>query len=101
MKLKRNIIGLSLVLQHQAVEFSKDLTYKEPSVEIVNCQVCQLCVKGVTVVKVLWNNLIVRECIWETRAMMRVVYLNLFQFWFVPPSVIKFEDEFFYKEGRL
>ena len=86
MKLKRNIIGLSLVLQHQAVEFSNDL---------INCQVCQLRVKGGTVVKVLWNNLIVRECIWETRAMMRVVYLNLFQFWFVPPSVIKFEDEFF------
>ena len=70
----------SHVLQPQAVELSKDLTYEEYPVVIVNRQVCQLHTKDIPMVKVLWSNHSAENCTWETEAMMWEAYPYLFQF---------------------
>ena len=92
--LRKYISNPSHVLQSQAVELSENLTYEQYPVEIVNRQVRQLRIKDIMMVKVLWSNHTTDDCTWETKAMMWVVYPYLFQFWFVPPLFIKFEDEF-------
>ena len=67
--------------QSQAVELSKDLTYEEFPVAIVDRQIRQLRTKEIPMVKVLWSNHTVKHCTWETEALMWEAYPYLFQFW--------------------
>ena len=59
---------------------SKDLTYKEYLVTIVDRQIRQLRTKKIPIVKVLWSNHTVKDCTWETEAIMWDAYPYLFQF---------------------
>ncbi|XP_025014409.1 uncharacterized protein LOC112536073 [Ricinus communis] len=77
--LRKCISDPSHVLQPQYVEVSKDLTYEEQPIMIVDTQVCQLHSKVISMVKVLWRNHSSKECIWETELEMRSLYLHLFQ----------------------
>ena len=70
----------SQVLQPQAVELREELTYEEYPVAIMDWQVHQLLTKDIPIVKVLQSNHTTEDCTWETEAMIRVVYLYLFQF---------------------
>ena len=65
--LRKFIVDPSYILQLQAVEFSKDLTYEEYPVAIVDRQVRQLHTKDIPMVKVLWSNHTAEDCTWETR----------------------------------
>ena len=78
--MRKYISDSSHVLQHQAFEFSKDLTYKEYSEAIVDRQVRQLRTKYILMVKVLRSNHTAEDCTRETEVMMWVVYPYLFQF---------------------
>ena len=62
----------------QAVEISEDLTYEEYHVAIVDRQVRQLRTKEIPMVKVLWSNLTVEDCTWETEGLMQESYPYLF-----------------------
>ena len=92
--LRKYIADPSHVFQPQAVELSKDLTYEEFPVAIVDRQIRQLRTKEIPMVKVLWSNHTAKHYTWETEALMREAYPYLIQFWFVPLLIIKFEDEF-------
>eukprot|EP00257_Ricinus_communis_P020026 XP_015579170.1 uncharacterized protein LOC107261825 [Ricinus communis] len=63
----------------QYVEVSKDLTYEEQLVMIVDSQVRQFRSKVILIVKVLRQNHSSEECIWETELEMRSLYIHLFQ----------------------
>ena len=78
--LRKYIADNSDVLQPQAVELSEDLTYEEYPVAILDRQGRQLRTKDIPMVKVLWSNYTVKDCTWETKAMMQVAYPHLFQF---------------------
>ena len=52
----------SHVLQPQAMKLSEDLTYKEYPVTIVDLHTRQLHMKGIPMVKVLWNDHTVEDC---------------------------------------
>ena len=92
--LRKYISDPSYVLKPQEVELSENLTYKEYPVAIVDRQVRQLHTRDIPTVKVLWSNHTVEDYAWETEAMMQMAYPYLFHSWFVPPLLIKFEDEF-------
>ena len=62
--LRKNTSDPSHEIQPQAVEFSKDLAYKEYPVTIVDRQIRQLSTKGIPMVKVLWSNLTAEDCTW-------------------------------------
>ena len=76
--LRKYIPDPSHVLQPQAVEISKDLTYEEYPVAIVDRQVRQLRTEEINMVKVLWSNHTVEDCTWETEALMQESYPYLF-----------------------
>ena len=79
--LRKYIADPSHVLQLQKVELSEDLTYVEFPVAIVDRQIRQLHTKEIPVVKVfLWSYHTVKDCTWETQAIMRDAYPYLFQF---------------------
>ena len=76
--LRKYIADPSHVLQPQPVELNKDLTYEKYLVAIVDRQVRQLRTKDIPMVKVLWSNHPIENCMWETEVMMRVAYPYLF-----------------------
>ena len=78
--LRKYIADHSHVLQPQTVELSKDLTYEEFPVAIVDRQIRQLRTKEIPMVKVLRSNHTSEDCMWETEALMRETYPYLFQF---------------------
>ena len=78
--LRKYISNLSHVLQPQAVELSEDLTYEEYPVAIVDRQVCQLRIKDIPMVKVLWSNHTIEYCTWKTKATMWLAYSYLSNF---------------------
>ena len=76
--LRKYIADPSQALPPQAVELSKDLTYEEYPVAIVDRQVHQLRTKDIPMVKVLWSNHTAEDYMWETKAMIWVAYPYLF-----------------------
>ena len=66
------------ILKLQAVELSEDLTYEEVPVAIVDRKIRQFRIKDIPMVKVLWSNHTMKDCTWETEAVMRVTYPYLF-----------------------
>ena len=64
--LRKYIADPSQALPPQAIELSKDLTYEEYPVAIVDWQVRQPRTKDIPMVKVLWSNHSVEDCVWET-----------------------------------
>ena len=76
--LKKYISDPSLVLQPQTVELTEDLTYKEYLLAIMDRQIRQLRTKEIPMVKVLWSNHTIEDCMWETETAMRDSYPYLF-----------------------
>ena len=76
--LRKYIPDPSHVLQLQMVELNEDLSYEKYPVAVVDHQVRQLRTKDITMVKVLWSNLSVKDCTWETEAEMKKTYPYLF-----------------------
>ena len=72
-----------------------DLTYEEESVKILDRKEKVLRTKTVPLVKVLWQYHDVREATWETEEKMRELYPKLFH------AGMNFENEFFFKKGRM
>ena len=72
--LRKYISDHSHVLQPQTMELSEDLTYEEYPVAIVDRQVRQLRTKEIPMLRVLWSNHTVKDCTWETEALMREAY---------------------------
>ena len=68
--LRKYIPDPSHVLQPQTIDISEDLTYEEYPVAIIDRQVCQLRIKEIPMVKVLWSNHTVEDCTWEMEAVM-------------------------------
>ncbi|CAL2238353.1 unnamed protein product [Prunus armeniaca] len=68
----------SYVLEHQPVELSEDLTYKEQPVQILDRKEQRLRSRSIPVVKVLWRSQAVEEATWEPEAQMRANYPYLF-----------------------
>ena len=66
--LRKYIADPSHVLQPQTVEISEDLTYEGYPMAIVDRPIRQLRTKEIPMVKVLWSNLTVEDCKWETEA---------------------------------
>ncbi|XP_050207532.1 uncharacterized protein LOC126656949 [Mercurialis annua] len=62
------------VIIPQSVEIDRELSYEEQPVEIVDAQVRKLRSKEIPMVKVLWRNNSIEECIWETESDMRSRY---------------------------
>ena len=60
------------------VELSENLMYEEYLVAIVDRQIRQLHTKEIPMVKVLWSNHTIEDCMWETEAAMRDSYPYLF-----------------------
>ena len=60
------------------MKLSEDLEYEEYPVAIVDQQVRQLRTKEIPMMRVLWNNHTIKDCTWETEAVMRDVYPYLF-----------------------
>ena len=69
--LRKYISDPSHVLQPQTVGLSEDLTYEEYPVVIVDRQIRQLRTNEIPMVKVLWSNHTVEDCMWEIEAAMR------------------------------
>ena len=76
--LRKYIPDPSHVFQPQAVELNEDLTYEEYPVTIIDRQIRQLRTQEIPRVKVLWSNHTVEDCMWETKAVMKVAYPYLF-----------------------
>ena len=91
----------SHVFQSETVGLSEALAYENFPVAMVDRQVVNSAPR-----KSLWWKFCgvitqLKTIRAKTEEMMQVTYHCLFHSWFVPPLFIKFEDEFFYKEGRL
>ena len=98
--LRKYILDPSQIFHPQTDELSKDLTYEDYPVARMVRQVCQLRIKDIPMVKVLWSNLTAEDCTWETEAMMRVAYPYFFNFDSYFLYLLNSRTNF-YKEGRL
>ncbi|XP_050222677.1 uncharacterized protein LOC130015277 [Mercurialis annua] len=62
---RKYVADPSRVIQPQVVDVSKELTYEERPVQIVDTQIRQLRTKRIPMVKVLWRSQFIEECTWE------------------------------------
>ena len=84
----------SHVVSSETIELKPDLTYEEEPVEILAREVKELRNKQIPLVKELWRNHNIEEAMWESEEVLRQQYPQLF-------NECNFEDEFFFKEGRV
>ncbi|XP_016675298.1 uncharacterized protein [Gossypium hirsutum] len=66
------------VISVEDVEVKLDLTFKEESIQILECNVKVLRKKSIPLVKVLWRNHSSEEDTWEPEEAMGQQYLHLF-----------------------
>ena len=77
--LRKCIGDPSRIVPVEDVQVTKDLTYEEVPISILDRQVKRLRNKDVASVKVLWRNQQVEEITWEAEEMMKSKYPHLFQ----------------------
>ncbi|XP_058004000.1 uncharacterized protein LOC131180665 [Hevea brasiliensis] len=65
--LRKFVSDLNKVISELDMKISKDLSYVEQPVQIVETQVRKLRNKEIPMVKVLWKHYKMEECTWETR----------------------------------
>ena len=76
--LRKYISDPSHVLEAPPIEINEDMSFEVQPVRIVDKRMKELRDKVIPMVKVLWQNDIVNEMIWETEASMRSHYRYLF-----------------------
>ncbi|WMV50413.1 hypothetical protein MTR67_043798 [Solanum verrucosum] len=69
----------SRITPTEDVQVTRDLTYEEVPIAILDRQVRKLRNKEVASVKVLWRNQQVEEFTWEAEKVMKLKYPHLFQ----------------------
>jgi len=84
------------IIEAEPIEITKNLTYEEHLVQILDRRVKQLRSKSIPLVKVLWTNHTSSEAMWETEEDMKNKCPHLFKV-----SSTSFEDKTYFKGGRL
>ena len=77
--LRKYIPDPSHVLEAPEIELRDDLSYEEQPVQILGREEKELRNKTISLVKVLWRNLLVEEATWEREDQMQSQYPHLFQ----------------------
>ena len=95
--LRKYIPDPSHVLNYEPLEIKDNLTYEEVPIQNLDCKDHVLRTKTISLVKVLWKNDTVEEASWEREDEMKSKYPELF----VNEGMYDFEDEFFFKRGRM
>ena len=84
----------SHVVSSETIELRPDLTYEEESVEILARELKELGKKWIPLVKVLWKKHKTEESMYESEEVMWQQYPQQF-------NEGNFDDEIFFKEGRV
>ena len=79
----------------EPIEVTKDLTYEESPIQIIDHRLQQLHNKHMQLVKVLWAKHISSEATWETEEEMRAKYPHLFEVTLLLTRLISFVDDTF------
>ena len=77
--LRKYIYDPSHVVELEPIQISKDLTYEEVPIQIMDVMDKVLCHVVVKLVKIQWSNHSIREATWELEEEMREKHLHLFQ----------------------
>ena len=85
----------SHILLVQEIQVQEDLSYDEKPKAILDREVKQLRNKQVPLVKVFWQHHGKKEATWESEAIMRAQYPQLFEYG------MNFEDEILLNERRV
>ncbi len=95
--LKKYVFDQNRVIAYESFQVQEDLSYKEVPVKILDRKEWVLRTKTIPRVKVLWRNHSTEEARWEAEEEMKQKYPYLFSEGMSPI----FEDENFFKEGRM
>ena len=95
--LRKYIPDPSYVLNYEPLKIKDNLTYEKVPIQILDRKDHVLCTKTISSVKVLWKNHTVEEASWERKDEMKSKYPELF----VNEGMYNFEDEIFFKGGRM
>ena len=77
--LRKCVGDASRITPIEDIQVTRDLTYEEVPIAILDRQVRRLRNKEVVSVKVLWRNQQVEEVTWEAEEAMKLKYPHLFQ----------------------
>ena len=77
--LRKYVGDPSHITPTEDVQVTRDLTYEEVPIAILDRQVRKLRNKEVAFVKILWRNQQVEEVTWEAEEAMKLKYPHLFQ----------------------
>ena len=95
--LRKYIPDSKHVIEYEPLQIQENLSYEEIPIKILDRKEQVLRTKTIPIVKVLWRNHSTEETTWEAEEETRQKYLNLF----VEGMCTIFEDEIFFKKGRM
>ena len=95
--LRKFVFDSKHVIEYEPLQIQENLSYEEITIKILDRKEQVLRTKTIPIVKVLWRNHSTKETTWEAEEETRQKYLNLF----VEGMCTIFEDENFFKKGRM
>ena len=95
--LRKSVFDSKHVIEYEPLQIQENLSYEEITIKILDRKEQVLRTKTIPIVKVLWRNHSTEETTWEAEEETRQKYLNLF----VEGTCTIFEDENFFKKGRM
>ena len=99
-QLRKYLLDPDHILVTKPIEVTKDLTYEQRPIKILDHRIKQLRNKRIPLVKVPWANHMSSEATWEKEEEMRAKDPHLFEAILLLTRLISIKDETF-NEGRL